>query len=117
MTSMNTKSFLPLAFAGGGLTGAAAALFIVRRELKKLKPAAEPDPIRAAAAGQKAKQSQAETGEVSPETLAIISAAVSAYLGNTARVRGVRPARAAGISPWSQQGRVYIQGSHVLVRP
>jgi hypothetical protein len=111
MALMKAKSLLPLAFAGGGLTGAAAAIFVVRRELRKLRSASEPDPGQAAAP-------PAEAEEISPEILAVISAAVSAFLGKTARVRGVRPARAAGAaSPWSQQGRVYIQGSHVLVRP
>ena len=119
MASMTAKSLLPLAIAGGGATGALAAFFIVRREIRKAQPqpavSPRPDPREAVKAERAAAAAQA--GEVSPEIVAIISAAVSAFLGKTARVRGIRPARAAAASPWSQQGRVYIQGSHVLVRP
>jgi methylmalonyl-CoA carboxyltransferase large subunit len=117
--ALTSKSLLPLAIAGGGATGAVAAFFIARRELRKAQPAhsgaaAQPEPR---AAGEPERPAAAAAEELSPETLAIISAAVSAFLGKTARVRGIRPARPAAASPWSQQGRVHIQGSHVLVRP
>ena len=52
--------------------------------------------------------------EVTPETLAIISAVTAAYLGKRARIRRVRRVSAPGFNPWSQQGRVYRQGSHNL---
>ena len=52
--------------------------------------------------------------EVSPETLAVIAAAVAAYLGKSARVRGARPLPPEEVSTWAQQGRVYIQASHNL---
>lgn len=56
----------------------------------------------------------ADKGEVSAEILAIISAAVAAYLFKAVRVRRARPLPAYGVSPWAQQGRVFIQASHNL---
>lgn len=114
----SAKTWLPLAIAGGGATGALAAFYIVRRELRKTQGAPDaapkPEPREAVEPAPAAKEEPAH--EVSPETVAIISAAVAAFLGKTARVRGIRPARAAAASPWSQQGRVSIQGSHILAR-
>jgi len=113
MAFKSAKTLVPLAIAGGGATGALAAFFIVRREMRKLQPAPEGAPERAAPQAAEARPAEEE---VSPEIVAVISAAVSAFLGKTARVRGIRPARAAAASPWSQQGRVSIQASHVLPR-
>jgi hypothetical protein len=51
---------------------------------------------------------------VPPETLAVITAAVTAYLGANVRVRSavlMQPAHNAA-SAWSQQGRVFVQASH-----
>lgn len=52
--------------------------------------------------------------ELSQETLAIIAAAVAAYLGKAVRVRGARRLPQEEVSTWAQQGRVYIQASHNL---
>ena len=54
--------------------------------------------------------------EITPEILAVLSAAVAAYLGKRAKIRSVRRTGGPGVSPWTQQGRVYIQGSHNLAR-
>jgi Tfp pilus assembly protein PilN len=54
--------------------------------------------------------------QVTPETLVVITAAVTAFLGKKVRIRSakiVRPAH-AGASAWSQQGRVLVHGSHSL---
>lgn len=48
---------------------------------------------------------------VPDEVLAIIAASVSAFLGNKARVRHVRPVK-SGLDSWRIQGRLAIQGSH-----
>lgn len=59
----------------------------------------------------------APQAEVTPEVIAIIAAAVTAYLGKPVRVRGARLVSAAPAnrpSPWQQQGRVSIQASHDL---
>jgi hypothetical protein len=54
--------------------------------------------------------------QVTPETLVVIAAAVTAFLGKKVRIRSaklLRPAH-AGVSAWSQQGRVLVHGSHSL---
>ncbi|HYG99790.1 MAG TPA: hypothetical protein VD837_11715 [Terriglobales bacterium] len=52
---------------------------------------------------------------VAPEILAVIAAAVTHFLGKTARIRSARMVQQpVGTSPWAQQGRVYIQASHNL---
>jgi methylmalonyl-CoA carboxyltransferase large subunit len=52
--------------------------------------------------------------EITPEVLAVISAAICAFLGKKARIRRVRRVYSTGMNPWAQQGRVFIQGSHNL---
>ncbi len=52
--------------------------------------------------------------ELSQETLAVIAAAVAAYLGKSVRLRGARRLPQEEVSTWAQQGRVYIQASHNL---
>ncbi len=53
-------------------------------------------------------QPAGESETIAPETQAVIAAATVAALGPDAQVRSVKPAA----SPWSQQGRVLVQGSH-----
>jgi Na+-transporting methylmalonyl-CoA/oxaloacetate decarboxylase beta subunit len=52
--------------------------------------------------------------EVTPETLVMIAAAVTAYLGKKVRVRSAKlllpPSQAA--NPWVQRGRTLVQCSH-----
>lgn len=48
---------------------------------------------------------------VSDEVLAILAASISAFLGNKARIRHVRPV-SSGLDSWRIQGRLAIQGSH-----
>ena len=50
---------------------------------------------------------------LSDDTLAVISAAVAAFLGKRAHVRQVR---LISSSAWAQQGRVSVQASHRLER-
>ena len=50
---------------------------------------------------------------MSDDTLAVISAAVAAFLGKRAHVRQVR---LISSSAWAQQGRVSVQASHRLER-
>lgn len=51
-----------------------------------------------------------ESEYVAPEIQAVIAAAATVALGQNAAVRSVRSVPA----PWSQQGRVLVQGSHNL---
>lgn len=70
-------------------------------------PAAEPAPAEGPAAE-----------EIPPEVILVIGAAVTAFLGKKVRIRHARRARpaAAQFNPWAQQGRVFIQASHMLSR-
>ncbi len=64
------------------------------------------------AAAQQAVQREDE--DVRPETLAMIAAAVTAYLGKNVRIRSarmLRPPREVA-SAWSQHGRLLVHGSH-----
>jgi hypothetical protein len=51
---------------------------------------------------------------VSPEIMAVISAAVAHFLNLRARIRHTHMVRPTGVNPWAQQGRVFIQASHNL---
>jgi hypothetical protein len=53
--------------------------------------------------------------EVSPEAVAIIAAAVTAFLGKKVKIRNARRID-SGTTPWAQQGRAIIQASHNLAR-
>ena len=53
--------------------------------------------------------------EVSSETVAIIAAAVTAFLGKKVKIRQARRID-SGTTPWAQQGRAIIQASHNLAR-
>jgi methylmalonyl-CoA carboxyltransferase large subunit len=49
-----------------------------------------------------------------PEIVMVLTAAVAAFLGKRARIRGTRLVRTAPSSAWAQQGRVFVQASHNL---
>ena len=53
--------------------------------------------------------------EVTPETLAVIAAAATEFLGYRVKIRSVRkvPTRSA-VDRWARQGRVTVQTSHNL---
>ena len=55
---------------------------------------------------------------VTPDILVIISAAVTAFLGKKVRIRSARMLQSPYeiVNPWSQQGRVSVQASHMLRR-
>ncbi len=53
--------------------------------------------------------------EVDSETLAVMAATFTAYLGKKVRVRSARALQAPYASnPWARQGRVMVQASHNL---
>ena len=66
--------------------------------------------LAAAKNEQEEIQDAGESEYVAPEIQAVIAAATVAALGQDAQIRSVKPAA----SPWSQQGRVLVQGSHNL---
>lgn len=54
--------------------------------------------------------------EVTPEMMVVIAAAVTAFLGKKVRILSARELQSPRqrTSPWSQQGRVFVQASHNL---
>ena len=91
------------------LTGALRAIEAKVAELSQLAAAA---PVAKAAVATGAAQPEKE--EITPETLVMIAAAVTAFLGKKVRFRSarlLRPALAVA-SPWSQHGRALIHASH-----
>jgi len=91
------------------LTAAVAAL---QAELAALKatPAGGAHPALAAD----------DDGALSPETLAILAAVATAYLGQKVRIRSARPLPQpfTPVYPWAQLGRLHQQASaHDLHRP
>lgn len=56
------------------------------------------------------------TGALSPEIMAVISAAVTVALGQKAQIRHVRYWRARPTSAWAIQGRISIMNSHGVRR-
>jgi len=57
---------------------------------------------------------QREQEKVTPETLVVIAAAVTAFLGKKVRIRSAKllRQRVVGASAWAQQGRAAVHGSH-----
>jgi methylmalonyl-CoA carboxyltransferase 12S subunit len=85
---------------------------MIYEHMGKERDAAKPAPTSSVASSPVTLQAAPE--ELSQETLAVIAAAVAAYLGKTVRVRGARRLPQEEVSTWAQQGRVYIQASHNL---
>jgi methylmalonyl-CoA carboxyltransferase large subunit len=54
--------------------------------------------------------------EIAPERMAVIAAVVTAFLGRNVRIHKARLVNPEVVSPWAQQGRVFVQASHALVR-
>jgi methylmalonyl-CoA carboxyltransferase large subunit len=64
-------------------------------------------PLRAAPAGRPAAGSASE--QISEDMLAVLSAAIAAFLGVKAKIRQVR---LVGSEAWAQQGRASVMASH-----
>ncbi|MDR3437053.1 hypothetical protein [Telmatospirillum sp.] len=83
----------------------------LRREVTSLK---------ADVAAFKAQPSGSATSaeEVSEETLVLLAAAATTFLGKKVRVRSAKMLQTPYeiINPWAQHGRVFIQASHQLQR-
>ena len=54
--------------------------------------------------------------EIAPERMAVIAAVVTAFLGRNVRIHQTRLVNPEVVSPWAQQGRVFVQASHALAR-
>ena len=55
-----------------------------------------------------------DASQVTPEIVATLTAAATAFVGKKARVRSAQPAAQNGSVAWAQQGRVNVQTSHKL---
>jgi hypothetical protein len=54
--------------------------------------------------------------EITPERMAVIAAVVTAFLGRKVKIHQARLVNPEVVSPWAQQGRVFVQASHALAR-
>jgi uncharacterized membrane protein len=84
---------------------AAAAVVMPPVKVAEATPATKAAPVKAAPVKEEA---------IAPEIMAVISAAVTHFLGLRARVRHANLIQPAGVNPWAQQGRVFVQASHNL---
>lgn len=105
----------------GVAAGAVTARLVARREVAELREALRERasvPPATAATHAPATPPQALSPviseEITPEILMVLSAAVAAFLGKRARIRGARPAQPVQSNIWAQQGRVFVQASHNL---
>ena len=116
---------LPIGIFAGWVAGAAMSRRMVRREVARLELLIESKNGKAAVAlapaptaplaVQPAPPPELEkVEEVSPEIIMVLTAAVAAFLGKRARIRGARLVRTAPSNAWAQQGRVFVQASHNL---
>jgi len=117
-----------IALITGVAAGAFTARTIVRRELDRLpKPqaattpppvvAAPPPVVAAPPPLVAAPPPPAPPEEITPEILVVLTAAVAAFLGKTAKIRSARVSPVRMTSAWAQQGRVFVQASHNLPAP
>jgi methylmalonyl-CoA carboxyltransferase large subunit len=125
-------SFL-ITLIAGAVAGALTARQVARREMEALReelgrrgrepepaPAAVPQEYETKPIAPKPVESTTSapapeiSEEITPEILMVLSAAVAAVLGKRARIRRARVAPLAPGNAWAQQGRVFIQASHIL---
>ncbi len=57
-----------------------------------------------------------EAQEITPDTLVVLAAAVTAFLGKKVRIRSAKTLQSPYeiVNPWAQQGRAIVQASHNL---
>jgi hypothetical protein len=70
----------------------------------------------AAAISAREAAARAEEPEITPERMALIAAVVTAFLGRKVKIHQARLVNPEVVSPWAQQGRVFVQASHALAR-
>ena len=84
----------------------------LRREMTDRVAALE---ARLGAAEQVVEEYESAQEEaITAETVAMIAAAVTAFLGKKVRVRSARRIFPSGSNSWAQQGRAIVQASHNL---
>ena len=95
----------------GELAGTVKALQARVAELSQPAASAPVVDVKTAAAKVTAHR---ETGEVTPEMLVVIAAAVTAFLGKKVRIRSAKMLQSPYevVNLWSQQGRALVHASH-----
>ena len=64
-----------------------------------------------------APESSGSSLEVTPETLSVIAAAVTAFLGKKVKIHSAKMLQTPdGVDRWAREGRVMIQTSHNLAQ-
>jgi hypothetical protein len=94
----------------------ATAFEALEGELAEAKSFAKSDPSQGEVPAAPANAADQQDDPVKPETLAVLTAAATAFLGKTTLVRSATSAPPAQetVSPWSQQGRMMVESSHNL---
>ncbi|MCC7499439.1 MAG: hypothetical protein IT160_17795 [Bryobacterales bacterium] len=105
--------WIAIGIAAGWVAGSAGARRAIRRELGGLR---EGIALHEAPAAPPPATIEPPPDEIPVDVLPVITAAVAAFFGKKARIRGIRRVSTLGGSAWAQQGRVYVQGSHNLQR-
>lgn len=94
-----------------------AAVETLTGEIRAMR--AELDALKTEVAALRARETAADEGaEIGPETLVMLAAAVTSYLGKRVRIRSaqlVKPGQEAAAT-WARHGRAAIQTSHRLPR-
>ncbi len=96
-----------------------AAVESLRGEMHAMR--AELDALKANMAALETRQAEDardQEAEVSPDTLVMLAAAVTSYLGKRVRIRSARQVSPGqeGAPAWARHGRAAIQTSHRLHR-
>jgi hypothetical protein len=98
------------------LAGALKALEAKVAEVGRIqeKPAVPVAAIEASAPAAAAPEVVEPEEEVTAETLVVIAAAVTAFLGKKVRIRSAKMVRQPreAVSAWSQHGRMLVHSSH-----
>lgn len=82
-------------------------------EAAVVQPTTIEQPVKASPPPVPAAPVAAKKQEVTPETLLVIAAAVTAFLGKKVRIRSAKELYLhESFNSWSQQGRAVIQASH-----
>lgn len=109
---MNTNSNLDKALAGS-LDSLRRQLSALDDRIAAIERSIVPASDEAAASSARALLNDARRApdELTPEIVAVISAALAAFLGVKARIRQIS---VVGGDSWAHQGRMTIQASHAL---
>jgi hypothetical protein len=88
-------------------------------EIAQLRKSASAESAAAAAplsSPQRNAIATAQAQEITPDTLVVLAAAVTAYLGKKVRIRSAKMLQSPYeiVNPWAQQGRAIVQASHNL---